>query len=65
MTEMVTHIKSMGQEWGVGLFDHMRPYDLEGDSLVTSWKYEYAVFELVRIYKTFDWKKNVMIYYGW
>jgi hypothetical protein len=44
----------------------MTPYDLNrDDEVTTSWKYEYAIFELVRIYKTFDWKKNVMIYYGY
>ena len=37
----------------------------ENPKLVSSWKYEYEVFELVRIYKTFDWKRNVMIYYGY
>ena len=36
-----------------------------GNSITSSWKYEYAIFELVRIYKSFDWKRNVMIYYGY
>lgn len=44
----------------------LTPYNLdEGDEITTSWKYEYSIFELVRIYKTFDWKNNVMIYYGY
>jgi hypothetical protein len=63
------HIRSMGREWGVGSFMRsIRPYpDLERDDdcIVSSWKYEYAQFELVRIYKTFDWEKDVMIYYGY
>ena len=42
------------------------PFDLtEGDAITTSWKYEYGIFEMIRIYKSFDWKKNVMIYYGY
>jgi len=66
---MVEHIRSMGKEWGVGTFlkGHL-PYDLRDtkrQEITTSWKFEYEIFELVRIYKTFDWKKNVMTYYGW
>lgn len=56
----IEHIRDMRIEWAVLL-----PYDLEKcDSVTTSWKYEYAIFELVRVYKTFDWKRNVMIHYG-
>ena len=44
----------------------MLPYNLtKGDEITTAWKYEYNVFELVRIYKSFDWKKNVMVFYGY
>lgn len=64
---MFEHIRSFAPEWGVASwFDDTLPYNLKfGDSVTTSWKYEYEIFEMVRIYKTFDWKKNVMIYYGW
>lgn len=59
--KIIDHVRSMRTEWTA-----MTPYDLNrGDEATTSWKYEYAIFELVRIYKTFDWKKNVMIYYGY
>ncbi len=58
---MIEHIRSMRTEWTC-----LTPYNLEkGNSVTTSWKYEYGIFELVRIYKSFDWKKNVMIYYGY
>lgn len=58
--KIIEHVKSMRPEW-----THLTPYNLEnGDNITTSWKYEYAIFELVRIYKSFDWKRNVMIYYG-
>jgi hypothetical protein len=41
------------------------PYNLEnGDEVTDSWSYEYSIFELVRIYKTFDWKNKILIYYG-
>ena len=44
----------------------MKPYDLDDDTdcIVNSWKYEYVIFELVRIYKTFDWKNDVLLYVG-
>lgn len=59
--KIIDHVRSMRTEWTA-----MTPYDLNrDDEVTTSWKYEYAIFELVRIYKTFDWKKNVMIYYGY
>jgi hypothetical protein len=68
--------KDIPQEISMKLFHHvhgnsiewlqMTPYDLEsGDEVTTSWKYEYAIFELVRIYKTFDWENDIMIYYGY
>ena len=55
------HIRSMRTEWA-----SLTPYDLNcGDEVTTSWKYEYVQFELVRIYKSFDWDNNIMIYYGY
>lgn len=62
---ILKHIESMSYEWGCTPFSASFPYDLEkGDRVTTSSKYEYVQFELVRLYKTFDWKNNVMIYYG-
>lgn len=60
--EIIEHIKSMRVEWSC-----LTPYRLDdgNQTITTSWKYEYGIFELVRIYKSFDWKKNVMIYYGY
>ena len=57
----------MAVEFGVATFlDHNIPYNLEnGEQVVNSYKYEYSLFELVRIYKAFDWKNNIMIYYGY
>ncbi len=64
--KMAEHIKSMAFEWGCSPFSDEPPYNLKnGDAVTTSCKYEYAQFELVRIYKMFDWKKNVLIYYGY
>ena len=59
--DIIDHVRTMRFEWV-----QTKPYDLSsGDDVTTSWKYEYVIFELVRIYKTFDWKKNVMVYYGY
>ena len=33
--------------------------------LVKSWKIEYAIFNLVYIYRTFDWENDYLIYSGW
>lgn len=58
--EAFEHIRSMSFEW-----THITPYDLDNTEKVTSsWKYEYAIFELINIYKRFDWDKDVMIYWG-
>jgi hypothetical protein len=66
--KLIDHVRDMAIEWSVtGWFSDTVPYNvnLEDSKIVSSWKYEYEIFELVRIYKTFDWKKNVMIYYGY
>lgn len=59
--KIIEHIRSFRQEW-----NDYRPYNLKhGDEVSNSCKYEYAIFQLVKIYKSFDWKRNVMIYYGY
>lgn len=65
--QLIDHVRSMGMEWGVkSWFPDTVPYSLdEKQDMVTSWKYEYGIFNLVNLYRTFDWKKNIMIYYGY
>jgi predicted heme/steroid binding protein len=59
--ELYNHVRSNATEWL-----QLSPFDLDkGDAVTTSWKYEYSIFELVRIYKSFDWENNVMVYYGY
>lgn len=43
------------------------PYNIDKtkEKIVNSWLFEYEIFELVRIYKTFDWKNNYLLFYGW
>ncbi len=38
--------------------------DCSDDELVNSWSYEYTIFDLVRIYKTFDSENYYLIYRG-
>jgi len=58
---MMEHVRSMRTEWV-----QLTPFNLEkGSEVTTSWKYEYSIFELVNIYKSFDWDNNLMIYYGY
>lgn len=60
--KIIEHVRHMQREW---VFT--TPYNLKSESkcITTSWTYEYEIFELVRIYKSFDWKKNIMFYYGY
>ena len=46
--------------------EYMTPYNLSEDCehLSDSWEYEHSIFDLVRIYKTFDWENDTMIWYG-
>ena len=59
--ELRDHAKTMRIEWV-----NLTPYNIDEnvDTIVDSWKYEYEIFELVRIYKTFDWKNDVLVYTG-
>ncbi len=59
---MKNHIRDYAYWWkgkGPGNLDK------ETDCIVNSWLYEHEYFELVRIYKTFDWDNDSMIFLGW
>lgn len=55
-------------EWTPNDFG-VNPYFLDekinGDDVVRSWKYEYQIFELARLYKTIDWENNVVTITAW
>jgi len=64
--DCLNHLHSNAIEWGVmSFFEGGTPFTLKGDVITNSWKYEYSIFELVRVYKTFDWENDYLIYYGW
>ena len=56
------HINKMIRNWKNG-----NPVDLDANSdrIVRSWDYEYQIFELVRILKTFDFEKDTIVVMGW
>lgn len=60
------HLKSMYSEWK-NRSNKIWAIDLsEGSPVITtSWKYEYSIFELVRLYKTTDWNKYGLLFMGW
>lgn len=37
----------------------------EDDCVTNSWLYEHTIFDLVRIYKTFDWENKCLLFMGW
>ena len=43
----------------------MNPYNLFDEKISGSWEYEYAIFELVRIYKSIDREKEAIIITGY
>lgn len=50
-----------------GKYFGISPIDLdESQKRITGdWSYEYAIFELVRVYKTFNWENNDLVLMGW
>jgi len=59
--EWFDHIKNIWSEWKNDFAIDMT----HREKITGSWKYEYSLFELARIYKTFDWENNIMVYYGY
>lgn len=52
--------KWSGKYFGISPFD----LDENKEAITTSWCYEYAIFELVRLYKVFDWENNDLVLIG-
>lgn len=60
------HIHDMLKEWQDN-DSNITPYNLREDSdeIVSSWNFEYQIFELVRLYKTIDYENNLVCLTGW
>lgn len=35
------------------------------EQISDSWKFEHQIFELVRLYKSINWKEKCLLFYGW
>lgn len=63
-------IESRYEEWTDNLFlaegqCMALDLNLERPGLTHSWKYEYAIFDLVRLYKDTDWNVYGLVFIGW
>lgn len=61
---LYNHVADMGSDW-INPWD-TPPYNLDSDDdkITNSWKYEYTIFELVRLYKSVDWENNILVFTG-
>lgn len=55
------HANDYLRRWKFGAIN----LDEECDAISGSWLYEHQIFELVRLYKTIDWDKKCLLFYGW
>lgn len=65
---LLSFVDDKRKEWGeITRSWNLFPYDLkkETNSIISSWDREYAVFELVRLYKLMDDEKFYCVFYGW
>lgn len=58
---LIENAKDYLRWWQYGPAD----LNLEHENLTHSWLYEHTFFDLVRIYKTFDWDNESMLFMGW
>ena len=69
INNIFNHLYSKKQQWDESCRFTL-PYRLDetgqvDGNIVSSWKIEYVIFELVYIYRTFDFENNFLIYSGW
>lgn len=59
-------IKDKLEKWS-GKYFGISPIDLDEsrERITGDWSYEYAIFELVRLYKAFDWENDDLVLVGW
>lgn len=62
-------LETRKNEWTVGGQFGLLPYYLDQEKtdgdIVSSWQKEYGIFNLVHIYRFFDWENDYLIYSGW
>jgi hypothetical protein len=61
------YINKKINEWNFSF--GLKPYYLDEQdtdgAIVCSWDFEYSIFNLVHIYRFFDWENDYLIYSGW
>lgn len=64
--ELEREIKNKLAQWSGKNFGIL-PIDLDEsrERITGDWSYEYAIFELVRLYKIFDWENDDLVLVGW
>ena len=65
---MRTHVEETIKEWEPEYRpDIMSPinFNQNDKKLTNSWRYEYSIWELVKLYKSFDFEKNTLLFVGW
>lgn len=65
---MRTHVEETIKEWEPEFRpDIMSPinFNQKDEKLTNSWRYEYSIWELVRLYKSFDFERNTLLFVGW
>ncbi len=60
--KQLEHIKDILTEWKCGFAIDI---DENKQEVTSSWKFEYSLFELVRLLKTIDFEKDTILFYGW
>lgn len=67
LEQIKNYLRTKLREWGDS--SSRQPYWLDQKNtdgeIASSWLYEYAIFNLVYIYRTFDWKNDYLIYSAW
>lgn len=64
--ELKQEIQDKIDSWS-GKYFGISPIDLDEsrERITGDWSYEYAIFELVRLYKVFDWENDDLVLVGW
>lgn len=64
--ELKREIQDKIDSWS-GKYFGISPIDLDEsrERITGDWSYEYAIFELVRVYKAFDWENDDLVLVGW
>lgn len=64
--ELKREVQDKIDSWS-GKYFGISPIDLDEsrERITGDWSYEYAIFELVRVYKAFDWENDDLVLVGW